>query len=71
MQLFAGISRNAQSKSYMLSFTECVWDFQNSALKDTHWHALFGMLTLKLSSRSLKIPSSDAYDHTQISNSDW
>ena len=36
MQFFAGISRNTQSKSYMLSLTQCVWDFQNNALWDTH-----------------------------------
>ena len=28
MQFFCGISRNTQSKSYMLSLTKCVWDFQ-------------------------------------------
>ena len=33
---FTGISRNTQSKSYMLSLTECVQDFQNNALCDTH-----------------------------------
>ena len=33
---FSGISRNTQSKLYMLSLTECVWDFQNNALLDTH-----------------------------------
>ena len=35
----------------MLSLCECVWDFQNSALWDTHWHALLSskyFLTLKL-----------------------
>ena len=37
MQFFFGISRNTQSKSYMLSLTECVWDFQNIALWDTHY----------------------------------
>ena len=36
MQFFSGISRNTQSKSYMLSLTECVRDFQNNALWDTH-----------------------------------
>ena len=36
MHFFTGISRNTQSKSYMLSLTECVWDFQNNALWDTH-----------------------------------
>ena len=36
MQFFAGISRNTQSRLYMLSLTECVWDFQNNALWDTH-----------------------------------
>ena len=41
MQFFAGISRNTQSKFYMLSLTECVWEFQNNALWDTHKHALF------------------------------
>ena len=36
MQLFIGISRNTKSKSYMLSLTECIRDFQNNALWDTH-----------------------------------
>ena len=36
MQFFPGISRNSQSKSQMLSLTECVWDIQNNALWDTH-----------------------------------
>ena len=36
MQLITGISRNTQSISYMLSLTECVWEFQNNALWDTH-----------------------------------
>ena len=40
MQFFTGISRNTQYKSYMLSLTECVRDFQNNALWDTHCHAL-------------------------------
>ena len=35
MQFFIGIIRNTQSKSYMLSLTEGVWDFQNNALWDT------------------------------------
>ena len=29
MRCFTGISRNTQSMSYMLSLTECVWEFQN------------------------------------------
>ena len=36
MQFSTGISRNTQSKTYMLSLTECVWDFRNDALWDTH-----------------------------------
>ena len=40
MQFFSGISRNAQSKLYMLSLTECVGDFQNNALWDTHLHSI-------------------------------
>ena len=32
---------NSQSKSYILSLTVCVWDIQNNALWDTHYHALF------------------------------
>ena len=36
MQFFTGTSRNTQSKSYMLSLTECDRDFQNIALWDTH-----------------------------------
>ena len=35
MQLLTGISRNTQSNSYMLSLTECVWEFRNNALWDT------------------------------------
>ena len=36
MQFLTGISRNIQSKLYMLSLTECNWDSQNNALWDTH-----------------------------------
>ena len=36
MQFFTGISRNTKSKSFMLSLTACVWDFQNNGLWDTH-----------------------------------
>ena len=39
MQFFTEISRNTQSKSYIrLSLTECVWEFRNNALWDTHKH---------------------------------
>ena len=41
MQFFTGIFVNTQSKSYILSLTVCVWDFQNNALWETHYHALF------------------------------
>ena len=40
IQFFTVISRKTQSKLYILSFTECVWNFQNNALWDTHLHAL-------------------------------
>ena len=40
MQFFTGLSRNAQSKSYMLSLTWYGWEFRNNALWDTHEHAL-------------------------------
>ena len=36
MQFLTGIFRNTQSKSYMLSLAECVWELRNSALWDTH-----------------------------------
>ena len=36
IQFFTRISRNTQSKSYMLSLTDCVWDFQNNVLWDTY-----------------------------------
>ena len=36
MQFFTQISRNTKSKAYMLSLSECVWDFQNNALWHTH-----------------------------------
>ena len=39
MKFFTGITRNTQSKSYMLSLSERVWDFQNNVLWDTHCHA--------------------------------
>ena len=32
MQFFTGTSRITQSKSYVLSLTECVWEFRNNAL---------------------------------------
>ena len=35
-QFLIGISKNTQPKSYMLSLTECVWEFLNNALWDTH-----------------------------------
>ena len=40
MQFFIGISRNTQSKYYELSLTECLWEFRNDALWDTHLHVL-------------------------------
>ena len=40
MKFFTGIFRNTQSKSYMLSLTECVWELGKNALWDTHKHAL-------------------------------
>ena len=43
MQLFSGIFRNTRSKSYVLSLTERVWDFQNNALWDTYYHALLNI----------------------------
>ena len=43
IQYFTGISRNTQSKLYMLSLTECVWDFQNNVL----WVILFDSNRLK------------------------
>ena len=36
MLYFTGISRDTQSKSYMLSLNECVREFRNSSLWDTH-----------------------------------
>ena len=39
-RFFTVISRNTQSKSYVLSLTECVWDFQSNVLWDTHSHTL-------------------------------
>ena len=34
MQFFTRILQNTQSKSFLLSLTECVWEFQNNALWD-------------------------------------
>ena len=41
MKFFTGISGTTQSKSYMISLTEYVWEFQNNALWDTLKHAPF------------------------------
>ena len=42
MQFFTGISRNAHSKSS----TECVWEFGNNALWDSHQHARLELVKL-------------------------
>ena len=39
-QFCTGLSRKTPSKSYMLSLTGCLWDFQNNALWDIDWHAI-------------------------------
>ena len=52
------ISRNTQSKSYMLSLTECVWEFQNNALWDTHKYAPHNMETA-MNTLVLPLPSLD------------
>ena len=57
MQLFTGISRNNQSKSYMLPLTECVWEFRNNALWDTHSHAL--ILVVFVSNGRVVLSASD------------
>ena len=44
MQCFTENSKNTQSNSYMLSLTECVWEFWNNALWDTHLHALLALI---------------------------
>ena len=36
MHFFTGISRNNQSKFYKLSLTECLWEFLDGALWDSH-----------------------------------
>ena len=56
---FTGISRNSQSNSYMLSLTECVWEFQNNALWGTHQHALLQQTLMHL--RSMWYPECRVY----------
>ena len=46
MQFFTRISWYTRSKSYMLSLTECVWEFRNNALWDTQYHALLNHIIL-------------------------
>ena len=41
MQFFTGVYKNTWSKSYMLSWIDWVWDFQNNVLWVTHRHTLF------------------------------
>ena len=36
LQCFTVISGNTKSTSFMLSFSKCVWEFQNNGLWDTH-----------------------------------
>ena len=63
MPLFTGISRNSQSKSYMLSLTECVRDFQSNELWDMFsvcpriWQACRTIFLWEYSSYILKIPN--------------
>ena len=41
MQSFTGTSNYTQSKSYILSLTECLREFRNNSLWDIRQHALF------------------------------
>ena len=41
MQFFMEFPDDTQSKSYMLTLTVYVWEFQNNAFWDIHLHALF------------------------------
>ena len=47
IHFFNEIFRNTPSKSYTLSLTECVWEFQNSAFWDTHYYALLNYTSSK------------------------
>ena len=64
MQYFTGISRNTQSKSYMLSLSECVWDFHNNAL----WDTLFDSNLMK--KMELHCPSCFRRSPTELKQSD-
>ena len=79
MQFFTGISRSIQLKSFMLSLTECVRDFQYNALWDMFsvcprmWPAYRTIFLLEYSSYVLEIPN-DAYTTLKFetqSNFDW
>ena len=61
MQLFTGISRYTESKLYMLSLTECIWDFQNNALWDTHQHTLLTEREAKKSLANLETEQSELF----------
>ena len=56
MKFFTGIFRNALSKPHMLSLTECVWEFQNNALWDTHQHDLLHPLNWMITPHIHVIP---------------
>ena len=67
MPLFTGISRNSQSKSYMLSLTECVRDFQRNAWDRLSvcpriWQAYRTTFLSEYSSYILEVPN-DAFQH--------
>ena len=46
-KLFTGIPRKTQSKYYMLSLTEYVWEFQNNALWDILKYMSIGEIQCK------------------------
>ena len=48
--------RNTQSKLYMRSLTEFIWDFQNNALWDTNQHALLVVSTFRINKLLLSLP---------------
>ena len=73
MQSFTGISWNLQSKSYTLSLTECIWEFQNNALWNTHWYTQLGFRltcfthseTFSAGDNKTRIRIGVAYDHSE------
>ena len=73
MQFFSGISKNTQSKSYMLALTECIWVHGNSKIMRCailiHMPYYYVILSSEFSIHHFKVHDSMLVLHTHLSTS--